>query len=233
MSSDQSSINKVQGCNIPSGCQTLTAVKTVSPDIAKVGDTVSYTITLKNDMNYRIEDIVVNDTLPTGLQLVAGSIKVDGVSSVGDLTSGIEINQIQAKNKSVITFEVIITSTNVTPKINTAEVSYTTRVGNIAISGNTTTNPAVLEIVGTKISKTIVPNVAAPGDILTCTITVTALADSTQNIIKDILPRGLDLVNNQITVGTTILTGDITQGIDIGPIAKGQSKTVVFQVTVE
>ncbi|MEG0326063.1 MAG: DUF11 domain-containing protein, partial [Cellulosilyticaceae bacterium] len=95
MSSDESNIKKIQGCNIPSGCQTVTAVKTVTPDVAKLGDTVRYTITLKNDMNYRIEDIVVTDTLPTGVQLVKGSIRVDGMIAVGDLSIGININQIQ------------------------------------------------------------------------------------------------------------------------------------------
>lgn len=233
MSSDESNISKVQGCNIPSGCQTVTAVKTVSPDVAKVGDTVSYTITLKNDMNYRIEDSVITDTLPTGLQLVAGSIKVDGMDVVGDLASGIEINQIPSKGKSVMTFDATVISTNTNPKINVAEASYTMRVGNIPVSGNTTTNPAVLDIVGTKISKSVVPNVATTGDVLTCSITVMSLANSTQNIITDILPDGLELVDNQVVVGTTTLTGDITQGIDIGPIAKGQSKTAVFKVRVQ
>lgn len=233
MSSDESNIKKIQGCNIPSGCQTVTAVKTVTPDIARVGDTVSYMITLKNDMNYRIEDILVRDYLPTGLQIVAGSIRVDGIKAIGDLSSGIEINQIQPKNKSVITFDASVISTEINPKINVAEVSYTTVVGSIPIPGKATTNPAVLDIVGTKISKTVTPNIATSGDLLTISITVTALADSTQNIITDLLPQELELVDNKITVGGTVLTGDITEGVDIGPILKGQSKTAVFKVRVQ
>ncbi|MEG0326062.1 MAG: hypothetical protein RR618_05990, partial [Cellulosilyticaceae bacterium] len=135
--------------------------------------------------------------------------------------------------KVVILFDAVVTNTDNNPKINVAEVNYMTMIRNVPMPGQTTTNPAVLDIVGTKISKIVVPNVASSGDVLTCSITVTSLADSTQNIITDILPDGLELVDDHVTVGATVLTGDITQGIDIGAILKGQSKTVVFKVRVK
>lgn len=233
MSNDESNITKLQGCNISTGCQTVTAVKSVNPDIAKIGDTVKYTITIKNDMSYPIEDIVVKDTLPSGLKLNTASIKVDGIGAIGDLESGIQINQIASKNKSIITFEVTIISADVNPKINVAEVNYTTIVGRVSIVGGTTTNPTVLNVVGTKITKTINPNIAVVGDILTINIAVTALVESTQNIITDELPDELELVDDKIVVNGVTIVGDITQGIDIGPIGKGQTKTVTFKAKVK
>ncbi|MGL4736155.1 MAG: DUF11 domain-containing protein [Cellulosilyticaceae bacterium] len=233
MGNDEANIMKVQGCDLPTGCQTVTAVKLANPDVAKIEETIIYTIVVKNDMNYPIEDIIVKDEIPAGLALVAGSTKVDGITVADTIETGLKIKQIASKGKATVTFEVTVVSADTNPKINIAEVAYTTIVGASSIEGKTTTNPVVVNIVGAKIIKAFTPNVATKGDVLICTITVTSLAESSKNVITDQLPPELELVDHTINVSGKVIVGDITEGIDIGPIPKGQTRTVTFKVKVK
>ena len=233
MENNDSNITKIPGCNIATGCQAVTAVKTVSSDTAKLDEVVTYTITIRNDTVYTIEDIYLEDTLPEGITFVEGTLKLGNTPLTGNLLSGVLLPPLAPKNIHVVTFNAKVTQNQPSPKINTATVTFNSRVNGVPVPGTTTTNPVIIDIVGYQITKSVNPVNATSGDILTFTINVLSFANSTKNVIKDILPSELELVDNQILVDGNVITGNILEGIDIGPIAKGLSKTVSFKVRVK
>ena len=233
MENKDSNIAKIPGCNIATGCQAITAVKMVSSDVAKLDEIVTYTITIRNDTIYTIEDIDLEDTLPQGVTFVEGSLKLGNTPLTGNLLSGVQLPPLAPKSIHVVTFNAKITNNQPSPKINTATVTFNSRVNGVPVPGSTTTNPVIIDIVGYEITKTVNPVNATSGDILTFTVNVLSFADSTKNVIKDILPPELETVENQILVDGNVVTGNIVEGIDIGPIAKGLSKTVSFKVKVK
>lgn len=233
MPNHEPNITKVPGCNIATGCLAVTAVKTVSSDVAKLDDVVTYTITLKNDTVYTIEDVLLKDQLPDGIAFVEGTLKLNNSPLFGDLFTGVNLPSLAPKQTHIITFQAKITTNQPNPKINFASVTFNSRVNGVPVPGTTTTNPVIIDLIGYELTKSITPEFATSGQILTIQIKVLSLADSTKNIIKDVLPPELELVDNQILVDGNVLVGNIQEGIDIGPIQKGLSKTVSFKVKVK
>lgn len=232
MESKEANIAKIPGCNIATGCQAITAIKTVSSDVAKQDDVVTYTITIRNDTVYTIEDVYLEDQLPEGMAFVEGSLRLNDTPLTGNLLSGVQLLDLAPKNSQVVSFEARITQSQPSPKINSATVSFNSRVNNLPIPGSTTTNPVIVDIVGYQITKTVEPVNVTSGDRVTFTINILSFANSTKNVIKDLLPPELELVDQQILVDGNVVTGNILEGIDIGPIGKDLSKTVSFKARV-
>lgn len=83
--------------------------KTVSPQNAKVGDTVTYTITIMNENLYDdISNVVVSDMLNPRTEIVPGTLKVDGVANAGDITAGIAFPALVAGEGKAITFDATV-----------------------------------------------------------------------------------------------------------------------------
>ncbi|MHB1192657.1 MAG: Ig-like domain-containing protein [Longimicrobiales bacterium] len=70
----------------------LTVTKSASRDSAEVGDTVAFTVTLRNSSGPAASGVTVSDSLPAGLSLVGSSATLgafsDGTWAVGTLASG-------------------------------------------------------------------------------------------------------------------------------------------------
>ena len=82
-----------------------------------VGDTVTYTLTIKNNnqfsntSNITATDIIVTDPLSPYLQFVDGSTTIDGISSDDDITKGVYVNKDLNNNDTVtITFKATVVS---------------------------------------------------------------------------------------------------------------------------
>ena len=58
----------------------LTVNKTASPELAQLGDVITYTVQVRNDGNVPVGDLVVNDRLPAGFVYLPGSATVNGRS---------------------------------------------------------------------------------------------------------------------------------------------------------
>lgn len=81
-----------------------------------------------------------------------------------------------------------------------------------------------------------VPTVSMVGDIITYTITLTNIGESTASslIFKDILPTGLSLVPGSFTVNMmTVMSPDLVMGVPLGDLAVNDTITVVFQAQVD
>ena len=71
----------------------------------------------------------------------------------------------------------------------------------------------------------------APGELISFYIKVKSDGYTNNVVVRDVLPNGLVYAGG-LAVDNVIIAGDITQGINIGNLSKGQSKVVVFNARV-
>ncbi|MCH5586103.1 hypothetical protein MK805_14265 [Shimazuella sp. AN120528] len=110
-----------------------TVVKRVQIDAVKMEDksvydkeneVITYTILVSNNGDVDANNILVKDAIPVGTAFVPGSIKVNGTSTTGDLTSGIPVGSLAPDQSVEITFQVSVLAPLPSQIDNQAEVSY-------------------------------------------------------------------------------------------------------------
>lgn len=83
--------------------------KTSDKTGAKKGEKITYKIEIQNIGNLTQNSVRFSDQLPSDVELVNGTIKVDGLTRTGvDLASGFVVGNIYARDKKVVTFDVTV-----------------------------------------------------------------------------------------------------------------------------
>lgn len=200
---------------------------------AKPGDIITYTFQLNNAGNVSANNVILTDAIPAGTTFVPGSVTgATGVPPTLTLNAPIAPN-----STATVTFQVQVDAGIPTPNPmpNSASVAYTYTVDPADPNGatgarnsntvETLVNAAIVETV-----KTADLAFAAPGDIITYTITLTnsgnVSADSV--VLTDVIPAGTTYVAGSVT-GATGVPPTFTLN---APIAAGGNATVTFQVQV-
>ena len=217
----------------------ITAVKTATigettAETVKVGDIITYTITLTNTGS-QTGTVKVTDSIPTGTTFVNGSIKVNGETradlGAGNLVEGISVPVTTAK-QATVSFQVEVQNINDKDQIK-----------NTAYINDEPTNETVTEYQEPIISqsKSADKTIVVAGETITYTITATntgSLAGTA--IIRDEIPTNTMFVEGSVVVDGTErpkLTADsLVNGIKVSvPAKSGETAgtaTVTFQVTV-
>lgn len=101
--------------------------KKVNRTTAKLGDILTYTMTVSNTSNVPVTGIVLTDQIPSGTTLVPGSVTVNGTPSGGLPNTGIGVGTLPVGASSVVTFQVLVGNTlpNPNPIPNTATITST------------------------------------------------------------------------------------------------------------
>ncbi len=221
----------------------LEIIQAVTSTTPSETDTLTYTLTLRNNGPTTSRDVVVSNLVPTGLTYVENSISGGHIQN--DLTpstaSGLEwtVHQILSGEVSILTYEVTVDSgfagevistvSNITSFIST-EVDFANNTSRIDVTVDNT-----LDLF---IEKQVDKNNPLELETLTYTINVSnkSLKTRASNItITDIIPPGLTYVTGSINGGSTRLDADPAQAglnwtiIQLGPL---QTETLIFQVIV-
>jgi len=218
---------------VPITAPQLTVGKTATPNPFVVGQPASYTITVTNSGSAAtVGNIVVSDTLPTGITFVSAS--------------GTNWNCTGTTTLSCTFSGTLALSASTTLTLNVS-VGASAANGNNSASasgGGDPTCPAAGRCTGTvtvpvnvpqlNVTKTASPNPFVVGQPASYTITVTnaGTATTTGNItVTDNLPTGITLASaagtNWACVGTTALTCTFT-----GTLAVGANTALTLNVTV-
>lgn len=219
-------------------------VKTVVPQYAQLGDTITYTLFVKNTGNVTATNVVITDTIPQGSNFINNSVNINGTNSPNaNPQQGITIAALPPNMPTTITFQVIVTSIPANNQvINTANVSYQFKVNPnslpISATGNTNqviTNVNSVNFSGDNFKKQSTPKYAAIGD----TITYSFNINNTGNIqadnvtFIDTIPQGTAFVPNSVMLNSVTIPGaNPSQGVNLQSIAAGAKNTLSFQVVV-
>ncbi len=173
----RSSVNNLQACATVTIPPQFEIFKEVNPTVAQVGETVRYTIRVRNTGGSSGQ-ATLEDTLPTGL-------------------TGNNLNEtmvLAAAEERTFTIDAQVLENAPNTVVNTAILR--SEVGTLQAQATLT-----IAEVNFAISKTVNPTIARVGDTVDYTITVVNTGDSIgQAVLEDILPEGLSGNNLNETI---------------------------------
>ncbi|PFL21912.1 cell surface protein [Bacillus cereus] len=216
------------------------ATKTTPIQYADLQTIIPYTISITNNGNIQVENIIVTDIIPANTSFIENSVIVNGNARPNDNPlSGIPIDNIPPHTTATILFQVRVTSIPQTnPISNTSTIEYQYTVPNrppitetiLSSAAVTAINHATLNS-----NKTVDLAFATVGDTLTYTITLNQTGNVAANdvVIQDIIPQGTTFIENSVIVNGETLPGvNPVSGIPIGTIIVGGNAIASFQVSV-
>lgn len=213
---------------------------------AKVGDKITYTLSLSNSetATVPVENAVVSDVIPAGLTFEYGSVMLDG-STTSNFTYD-ENTRLFTANVGSIAPD---TSRTVTFVATVNEDAYNAMIQNLATLTSDNTEPVQDKDDGVvvadgmtdlSIEKSVSAATALVGDTLTYTVQVSNGAGAEVNIrdtvMQDSIPDGLTFRGNVTVDGYSAAyqydNESQTLSVPLDAIAPGQTKTVCFDVLV-
>ncbi len=215
----------------------LSVIKTASSNSVFVGKNLDYTISVTNTGQLEAINVMLSDTIPTGLTLVNGTIKIDGILQPD--TFPISLGTIAVGQTKVVTYSLsAITLPQTNPAINIASIDYEFEpFPSYIVDLKQTSNPVSVFILNENINnvKTVDKTVALQGETLTYTnfITNNGNLNAINFVFTDSIPANTTFVENSVTLDGVNLPGENPEnGINIGNINIGQFKTITFKVLV-
>lgn len=219
--------------------------KTVSKSKANVGDTLTYSIALRNASTATADwkNVKVTDAIPEHLAFVPGSVEVDGRSS-NDYSYNADTHTLTLIADKIAIGKTMTYTFRVTVEdgaqgqyiVNTAKVTSPDREDmqlpdtGVEISGGQT-EPIMTKTASVKKAK--------PGETFTYTVEVKngakATADWKNVVLSDVLPVGVELVGGTAAIDDTTtkytLAGQVLE-VKLGNLKPNESVRVTFQVKV-
>ncbi len=208
--------------------------KTAGPDAAD--GTVVFTIRVTNTGPDAATDVVVADTMPTGITLVSA----DRGTVTGDAWSWTIPNLAPGSVEAKLTTKV----TTLDQVTNTATIESTSS-SDPDTADHTSSVDVQRRQADVSVTKTASPSSAAPGQKVTYTVTITNAGTATQSATDVTFS---DAINANLAVDPSSLTGDpvtlggtdadgfggtlVHSGTGIGPIAPGGSVVITYDATV-
>jgi len=220
----------------------VSASKLVDKSIAKVGDSLKFTINISNKGNVPAQFITFTDLLVNNLTFDKGSVTIGGESkSDFDPNQSFPIPDISGNTTTTVTFTATINSRPSNNIItNFANIDYKYRINttdpytDISINTNTTTTyVAVGELT---LNKAVDKAFATVDDTLTYTVNVknTGSVNAANLLFKDLNPNNATFIPKTVVVdGTKNEAFDPNSGFSLSDLIPNQSHTVSFSVKVD
>jgi uncharacterized repeat protein (TIGR01451 family) len=241
------------GVTVEDGTAIMTASKSVNKSTAKVGDTLTYTVTAANAANatVNLRNVKLNDTISGYLTFTPGGVLIDGYTAKYSYDNGsrklsVELGEISPGQTKTITFSCVVNSTAYGKSFtNTAELSAGNDGDKTATDNGVTVDEDATEgtaegMVG---AKTVSSPTAKAGDTLTYAITLrnasTATAAWTNVKISDVIPEYSSFVNGSVeengraSANSSYNASAKTLTLFADSIAPGETKTFTFKAAVQ
>ena len=198
----------------------ITGAKSVDKSTAKVGDTLTYTITLTNNGNADGK-VTVTDEIPTGTTLVADSITANGSYNEENKTITWTDVKVEAGKTAEVSFKATINSDTKTSVTNKA-----------VIDGNKPTEEVETKVANITGAKSVDKSTAKVGDTLTYTIELTNSGNGDGKVtVTDEIPTGTR-IKDENTTGYNKETNTMTWS-NVEVKANGGTATLTLEVVVK
>ncbi len=212
----------------------LSLVKVVDDAMPNQSQSVNFTLTLANAGPDNATDVVVRDTLPSGLRFVSDSPSVGNYDST---TGQWTITSLPAGNTATLLIEAAVTSA--TPASNVAEVFSARQFDPDSVPGNSLSNEddysevmVMPQVVDISVSGTVDNAEPLEGDTIQVVFTTlnAGPATATNVSLQTLLPLGLTLISSQPLTGSY----DTVSGVwNVGSLAAGGSAQLVLNARVD
>lgn len=195
-------------------------------------------LTLTNNSDYTIFDIVVFDTITSGATVDDGTVKINDIAYPNfDARDGIYLPNDLAAGDTVIISYTLTVDDNTTAK-NVTLISNITYSVNEVEGLNENSNRVSFEILNNKIqiSNNCSKTAVISGDTIVFTHTISNTGDLTNMdlFFKDTISDGAEFVSGSVTIdGTADITLDPTKGFDLQPLDAKQQTTVTYQAQIQ
>lgn len=199
-----------------------------------IGDIVTYSITVVNEGNLAVQDVLLRMSIPPGMLYVPGSVLVDQIyTPYNDPGHGIIIGVLAPGASAQAEFRLQVISEPSPPFfISTAVVDYIAGTEPLTYE----TNPVEVLVVGPEITITESVNrsVATLGDTLVYAIRVQNNGNSAVDALLALnIPAGTLFVRDSIRVNGNLLNGaSPREPIPLGVLTARSFQTVSFQVKI-
>ncbi|TVX92936.1 DUF11 domain-containing protein [Paenibacillus agilis] len=232
-----SSVSNVS--SVPVLAPIISLVKSGSSTAATVGDTITYTIAVRNTGSISA-NVTVTDPIPSGSVFVPNSVRVGGVPVPGgNPVSGINSGNVPPNGTVNVSFDVNVTQVPTPQQLtNQASAAYTFQPPDgRTISGSSQSNSLSIPVSAPNVSvvKSTSAIDAVVGDTVTFAVNVTnnGIANVTNAVLIDPVPGTGSFVAGSVTIaGVPQPLANPTTGIAIGTITPGQTIPVTFQFAV-
>ncbi|QIK69140.1 DUF11 domain-containing protein [Erysipelothrix sp. HDW6C] len=205
------------------------------------GDTITYTIEVKNTKFETLKDVLVNDFIPEGTTYVSGSMTSTHSATTTESAVALEwvIAEIKANETAYVTFEVKVDPMR---KVGDKAIKNTAEVKLPKEDEPTPTNEVEHKQQASytinKSSNPVTHSLVTAGDIITYSITIENTGNDTlQDLeVTDSVPENTTYVDGSIsfTPGFNVIADDSTTPFTwtINDLDKGEIVVVSFQVSV-
>ncbi|WP_339278815.1 hypothetical protein NYE40_19550 [Paenibacillus sp. FSL W8-1187] len=217
----------------------LTIVKSASVSDAVVGDSITYTLTVRNTGSVTATNVQVTDGIDeTASSFVAGSVTLNGTPLPGaDPDTGVTVGSLAPGATAVITFKYKVTAVPFSGTLDDqGRVAYTYQptpdspVISTFVPSNIVRIPVYQPIL--TLVKSGSPSPVPLGGIVTYSLLVENSGNIAANVtIVDPIPAGSTYVPNSVTISGVPAPGENpVTGIAVGPVGPGESAVVTFEV---
>lgn len=201
------------------------SVKTVNHAFAKLGDTLTYTVSVTNPATVPATNVLVTDAIPAGTTYASGltaSVPFTGTNPA----TGITLTSIPAGVTATVSWNVTVNS-GIPP---TNPISNQATISGTGYSYTTNSVATQVNFADVTVLKTVDKSFAGAGEILTYTLQLgnTGNVNASSITITDAIPSGTTFVPGSVTGATGVPPSLILAS----PLAPGGSATVTFQVKV-
>jgi len=216
----------------------VSVIKSVSVEEVQIGETITYTLLIKNNVSTPITDVVLTDPIPGGTAFVPGSVTVDGaVIPDANPAAGITISMIIQNGSATVTFQVVVDDRVINEPVpilvtNQANVQFTTGNFTDTVQSNAVTTPVNIPVIS--IVKSASSTNVQVGDTVQYLLTLSNTGNIAANVtLLDSLSSSTTFVQGSvISNGSSLPTANPGTGIAVGSIAPGQTIEVLFSVTI-
>ncbi|PFI22784.1 DUF7507 domain-containing protein [Bacillus cereus] len=216
---------------------TILSSKQVDKSFSRIGDTLTYTVTLTNNGNSSAQNVIFTDTMPSGTTFIANTFSINGISQSGaNPANGVNIGPITAGSTVNVSFQVNVTSLPTeNPIVNFSSTSY--QLVSPPDAETSISNPVSTQIKEAILSMTKNESVSFAGigqtAFYTTSISNVGNTDATNIVFTDVLPSGLTFVPNTLTVdGVLQPNANPNTGVALATLPPNEIYSIVFQVTV-
>lgn len=215
----------------------ISMVKKIDKYTSSIGDTSIVTLTVINSGNVKADLVKIIDVLPANYEFVKNSIKINGIINYGNIETGISINNMDANEKDIITFNVMAKKDG-TDIQNVASANYfyvnafNNMINETSYSNIINTVITDKKVANILIGKTMLKQSLLVNDTNTVVATIQNIGNikATNIEVRDILNDNYEVIPNTLLYNDSKIAGDIVQGININDLESLDIAKISFDI---